>query len=67
MTQQPSTPTATEVRLMADVLLRRYRQRAGEIAADFAAEHRLIGDEARAETWSRVAARLARHRATTLS
>lgn len=52
---------------MADVLLRRYRHRAGEIAADFAAEHRLIGDEARAETWSRVAARLEHHRATTLS
>ncbi len=67
MVQHGSAPNAAEIRLMADVLLRRYRQRAGEVAASFAEEHRLIGDEVRAEAWSEVAARLDMCEARTLS
>ncbi len=67
MVQHVSAPNAVEIRLMADVLFRRYRQQAGEVAASFAEEHRLIGDEARAEAWSRVAARLDTCGARTLS
>ena len=67
MAQHGSAPSATEIRLMADVLLRRYRGQAGAVAASFAEEHRLVGDEARAEAWRRVAARLEICGARTLS
>ncbi|MCG8562612.1 MAG: hypothetical protein MI824_22665 [Hyphomicrobiales bacterium] len=52
---------------MADVLYRRYRRRAAEVAADFAEEHRVIGDTVRARAWSEVATCLTARMAPTLS
>lgn len=67
MAQGLEAPTQAEIGLMADVLYRRYQRRAAEVAADFAEEHRVIGDTARARAWSEVATCLTARMAPTLS
>ena len=48
-----------EIEAMALVLLRKYGVKAAIAAADFAAEHRAVGDHARARNWDSVGAVLA--------
>lgn len=61
MTQAMHTPaddaglSPEEIAAMARVLARRYRGEAAGVALHFAAEHRAVGDEARAGAWTRVA------------
>jgi hypothetical protein len=47
---------------MSMVLLRKYGLSAFGVAADFAAEHRTIGDMARARLWDNVCRRLSKTR-----
>ena len=55
-----TTVTEDDVQLMADVLVRRFADGAMRAAADFAGEHRAMGDKTRARHWDRVAAELLR-------
>jgi len=48
--------TEEEIAAMAAVLMRRHGACALQIARHFEAEHRVIGDSARAGLWARVAA-----------
>ena len=49
-----------EVEAMTLVMQRKFGSQALDIASDFAAEHRVIGDHARARKWDTVCAELAR-------
>lgn len=51
-----------DIRDMSMVLLRKYGLSAFGVAADFAAEHRTIGDMARARLWDNVCRRLSKTR-----
>lgn len=62
------TITHPEIRAMAQVLLRRYRGTAIDVARHFAEEHEAVGDAPRARVWTRVAQCIrASDRAPTLS
>lgn len=54
-TAHSDTVTHTEIRAMAQVLARRYRGGAIDVALHFADEHQAIGDMPRASIWNRVA------------
>ena len=49
------TITHPEIHAMAQVLLRRYRGKAIDVARHFADEHEAVGDRPRARVWTRVA------------
>lgn len=57
--QAQNEPTDSEISAMASVLERRYGVKADGVAEHFVQEHEAVGDDARAQLWTKVRARLA--------